>query len=110
MGRNKGYGFVWLVAGLGLGAAKRITDWVEDTINYILNYRYNQKKTTILTSNLSDTRGEEAELQAGVGKFHSVDTLTDRIGVRVRSRLYEMCEVVKIEANDFRQTVLDHSH
>ncbi len=89
--------------------ANRISDWVEDTITYILNHRYNEQKTTLLTSNLPDT-SEELQGRSPSGKYRIGDTLEDRIGKRVRSRLYEMCEVVKIDANDYRQTVLDHSH
>jgi DNA replication protein DnaC len=31
-------------------------------------------------------------------------TLEDRIGIRLRSRLYEMCNVVEIEGDDYRKT------
>ncbi len=31
------------------------------------------------------------------------DSLAERIGVRIRSRLYEMCRTVEIIALDFRQ-------
>ncbi len=89
--------------------ANRISDWVEDTITHILNHRYNERKTTLLTSNLPDTP-QEVQGRSPSGKYRIGDTLEDRIGKRVRSRLYEMCEVVKIDANDYRQTVLDHSH
>ena len=89
--------------------ANRISDWVEDTITYILNSRYNEKKATILTSNLPDSPDELLDPSPG-SKFGIVDTLTKRIGIRVRSRLYEMCQVVKITAKDFRQTVQSHSH
>ncbi len=88
--------------------ANRVSDWVEDTITYILNHRYNERKMTLLTSNLPDT-SEEVPGRSPSGKYRIGDTLEDRIGKRVRSRLYEMCEVVKIEANDYRQAVLDHS-
>lgn len=87
--------------------AERISDWVEDTVTYILNHRYSQKKATLLTSNLPDT-AEEAKDRSPGGKFRLADTLTERIGVRVRSRLYEMCDLIKIHANDFRQTVQVH--
>ena len=72
-----------------LGAAKP-TDWVRDTMTQIINKRYNEKKLTIFTSNYLDEarNGEE--------------TLTDRIGVRMRSRLHEMCKEVKIEGDDYR--------
>ena len=95
-----------LVAIDDLGA-ERISDWVEDTVTHILNHRYNQKKATLLTSNLPDA-SEEAKERSPSGKYRIADTLTDRIGLRVRSRLYEMCELVRIQADDFRQTVQVH--
>jgi DNA replication protein DnaC len=33
------------------------------------------------------------------------DTLGDRIGARMRSRLYEMCRTVEVSAPDFRREV-----
>ena len=38
-----------------LGAV-RSTEWVFDTVNYILNSRYNDNKTTIITTNFPDKR------------------------------------------------------
>ena len=38
------------------------------------------------------------------------DTLVDRIGVRLRSRIYEMCKVVEIQAKDYRQTFKQASY
>ncbi len=74
-----------------LGANKP-TEWVRDTIAHIINCRYNDKKLTIFTSNYLDSAGKPGE-----------ETLTDRIGVRLRSRLYEMCREVEIRGMDFRQ-------
>jgi DNA replication protein DnaC len=88
--------------------AERISDWVEDTVTYILNYRYTQKKITILTSNLPDT-AEEVKERSPSSKYAVGDTLDKRIGVRVRSRLYEMCKTVRIDADDFRQSVRQHN-
>ena len=82
--------------------ARRVSDWVEDTVTYILNHRYNQKKATLLTSNLPDS-DENVKERSPSGKYPVADTLTRRIGVRVRSRLYEMCESVTIHADDFRK-------
>ena len=36
-----------------LGAV-RTTEWVFDTVNYILNSRYNENRTTIITTNYPD--------------------------------------------------------
>ena len=33
------------------------------------------------------------------------DTLTDRVGQRIRSRLYEMCRTVELVAPDYRKEV-----
>src|SRR5215216_3021681 len=74
-----------------LGAVKP-TDWVRDTMMQIINTRYNDKKLTIFTTNYTDTRRAPAE-----------ETLEDRIGARLRSRLYEMCKTVIIEGEDYRR-------
>lgn len=81
--------------------AKRTTAWVEETVFYIINQRYNQKKLTIFTSNYLDTE-EEAD---GRDSFYKKDgdTLVDRIGVRLRSRLYEMCKIVAMWGDDYRK-------
>jgi DNA replication protein DnaC len=75
-----------------IGASKP-TDWVRDTMAHIINTRYNDRKLTIFTTNYMDERKSDKE-----------ETLEDRIGVRLRSRLFEMCRTVKIEGNDYRQT------
>jgi len=76
-----------------LGANKP-TAWVRDTVAYIINYRYNERKITIFTSNFLDNPATEGE-----------ETLTDRIDTRLRSRLYEMCHTIEIKGKDFRQEV-----
>lgn len=73
-----------------LGAAKP-TAWVQDTMTQIINMRYNQKRTTIFTTNYLD----EPSL--------SDETLTERVGERLRSRLYEMCKMVQITGRDYRK-------
>ena len=81
--------------------AKRTTAWVEEMVFYIINQRYNQKKLTILTSNYLDTE-EDGDGRAALYQKGG-DTLVDRIGVRLRSRLYEMCKVVEIWGDDYRK-------
>jgi DNA replication protein DnaC len=81
--------------------AKRTTAWVEDMVFYIINQRYNQKKLTIFTSNYPDTE-EEADGRDALYK-KGAETLVDRIGVRLRSRLYEMCKVVEMWGDDYRK-------
>jgi DNA replication protein DnaC len=74
-----------------LGASKP-TDWVRDTMMQIIGARYNERRLTIFTTNYLDTRRSPAE-----------ETLEDRVGARLRSRLYEMCKTVIIDGDDYRR-------
>ncbi len=86
-----------------LGAAKP-TDWVWDTVAHILNTRYNDRRTTIITTNYSNLAPLEGAAKEK-GKSVREETLGDRIGERMRSRLQEMCVVVEMQGEDFRQKV-----
>jgi len=85
-----------------LGASKP-TDWVWDTVAHILNTRYNDRRTTIITTNYANAGplGTESNARAAMRE----ETLGDRIGERMRSRLQEMCVVVEMQGEDFRQKV-----
>jgi DNA replication protein DnaC len=74
-----------------LGASKP-TDWVRDTMMQIINARYNDRKLTLFTTNYTDEHRALTD-----------ETLEDRIGVRLRSRLYEMCRTVLVEGDDYRR-------
>jgi DNA replication protein DnaC len=84
-----------------LGAAKP-TEWVWDTVSHILNTRYNDKRTTIITTNYKDLPPAGAEGEERAARSAREETLGDRIGERMRSRLHEMCRVVRVEGEDFR--------
>jgi DNA replication protein DnaC len=77
-----------------LGAVKP-TEWVWDTVSLILNTRYNHNRTTIITTNFEDKPPGACR----------EENLGDRIGERMRSRLHEMCRIVRMEGQDFRQTL-----
>jgi DNA replication protein DnaC len=85
-----------------LGAAKP-TDWVWDTVAHILNTRYNDRRTTIITTNYANLGPLGTE--TGPRGLMREETLGDRIGERMRSRLQEMCVVVEMQGEDFRQKV-----
>jgi DNA replication protein DnaC len=87
-----------------LGAA-RPTDWVWDTVALILNTRYNDKRTTLITTNYADQPPGGTSPANGAGRAMREETLGDRIGERMRSRLAEMCVVVEMRGEDFRRTV-----
>ena len=92
--------------------------WSWDTTSYILGSRYNEDRSTIITSNLPNrppsisfsepidrfanpTKQAQRDAQNAMTKH----TLADRIGERIWSRLQEMCVVVEMQGEDFRQKV-----
>lgn len=84
--------------------AQSSSSWVRDTVSYILNYRYNENMVTILTTNYLDSE-DRAESKAGIA-----DTLAERIGDRLRSRLFEMCKTIEMTGKDFRREVKQAQH
>jgi DNA replication protein DnaC len=91
-----------------LGAGKP-SPWALETIGHILNRRYNDKRVTLLTTNYPDdaeTPAVSARLPSGQTiSAAREETLTERIGQRVRSRLYEMCRIVHLDSADFRREI-----
>ena len=91
-----------------IGASKP-SDWVLETIGHILNKRYNEKRVTLLTTNYLDgPESPAALLQMPSGQSVAPmrdPVLADRLGARVRSRLYEMCRTVEIASADYRQEI-----
>ena len=88
-----------------LGAVKP-SEWVWDTVSLIINSRYNDKRTTIFTTNYPDRPAGSAEPENNLAKrVTREESLGDRIGERMRSRLHEMCRKVEMTGGDFRQRV-----
>jgi DNA replication protein DnaC len=67
-----------------LGAEKR-TEWVLEQLYSIINERWQEQRSVIVTTNLID-----------------VDELRDQIGPRTVSRLHEMCDLIPIMGRDRR--------
>ncbi len=75
--------------------AHRVTDWVEDTITSLITYRYNNNKPLIATTNLRDSEAGDPAVPSGIGGDVAARYyLSERIGSRARSRLFEMCRTV----------------
>jgi DNA replication protein DnaC len=70
---------------------EKTSEWVEETLNLIVNTRYNERRLTLFTSNydiLDDT---------------DPDSLQVRVGFRMYSRLHEMCEFLHLNGADYRE-------
>ena len=77
--------------------AHRTTDWVEDTINSIITYRCDNRKPLIATTNMPDPDAGSVTIQrSGLDKPEYRRTLAEQIGARARSRLFEMCTVIRM--------------
>jgi len=78
---------------------ERLTDWAYSEISLLLNKRYNANtgrgRLTVITTNYEN-------LGAGEGRGGR-ETLGDRIGARMWSRLQEMCRVVDMTGDDYRR-------
>ena len=67
----------------------RETEWADDVISLIISRRYNEKRSTIFTTNYFDDGTE--------------NDLSKKIGYRLRSRLYTMAYPVIIDGTDRRR-------
>ena len=90
----------------------RPTEWRWDTIRLILNTRYNDDATTIITTNFPDKpaatipdpdASRKPESSAMAEAAARKETLGDRITDRMLSRLHEMCHFRKMDGTDYRR-------
>ncbi len=82
--------------------AHRVTDWVEDTVTSIITYRCNNKKPLIATTNLPDPdiTGKIVDYTGASGVSVYKKTLSEAVGTRARSRLFEMCKVIRMPSTE----------
>ncbi len=72
--------------------AEKTSEWVEETMNLIVNTRYNERRLTLFTSNYENIPDDT-----------DPNALLFRIGHRMRSRLHEMCEFLQLDGADYRE-------
>jgi len=72
--------------------AEKTSEWVDETMNLIVNTRYNERRVTLFTSNYLDIPDDT-----------DPNSLLFRIGFRMRSRLHEMCEFIEMDGADYRE-------
>jgi DNA replication protein DnaC len=85
--------------------------WALETVAHILNTRYNDKRVSLVTTNFLDGDSTGASHRYSNSRSGAAtqtaaeDTLTDRVGARIRSRLYEMCRTIEMIAPDYRKEI-----
>ena len=82
------------------------TDWVKETLAYIINSRYNEKKVTLITTTLSprQSSGRDVRMPSG-DSVPDIDRSIAQLGPTLSSRLYEMCKLVEISSDDYRKGI-----
>ncbi|MDP1571801.1 MAG: ATP-binding protein [Vicinamibacterales bacterium] len=72
--------------------AEKTSEWVQETLGLVVNTRYSEGRPTIFTTNLED--GPDSG---------DPNSMVFRLGARIRSRLFEMCDWVHMEGIDARE-------
>ena len=93
----------------------RGTDWEMYVLDEILSRRYNAGRVTLFASNYtlgkdttlkSQLSGGSAQVRTRGPRFQDqmvAETLEERVGTRIFSRLHEMCELVEVVGEDYRR-------
>ena len=78
--------------------AERMTEWVGEQLFCIINARYNAKLQTIITGNYEPNEIiERLSITDRYGKI-----VDDMQGHRIMSRIYGMCERIRLDGRDYR--------
>ncbi len=98
---------VLVIDELGKG---RNTPWEQNILDVIISQRYNNQKTTLFTSNYTTNkkttlveRVRPKEAPGGEADREVSDTLQERVGSRIYSRLQEMCHFDELRGPDRRE-------
>ena len=96
-----------------LGEVGNNSEWVLDTTSYILNSRYNESRSTLVTTNRRNEASLSLSREDGQSQFQGdrdaraarrQTSLGDAITDRMFSRLQEMCVVLEMEGRDYRRS------
>jgi DNA replication protein DnaC len=82
--------------------ASRPTDWVFDTVELLISRLYNKSAAVIVTTNFPNLAPGAGQVQNEYARAVRPETLGDRIGARMWSRLQQMCAAVQIHGSDWR--------
>jgi DNA replication protein DnaC len=91
---------------LGKGLA---TEWQLGVLDELVSRRYNRGATIFFTTNFPFV-ARPVPSGARHRDVFGATTLADRIGPRVASRLEEMCDFLRIEADDYRTSTARGAH
>ncbi len=88
---------VLVIDELGKG---RSSEWELGVLDQLISKRYNASKPTLVTTNYVSPEYAPPDYSSAAA---GMPTLEERIGQRIASRLYEMCEFLYLEGKDHRK-------
>jgi DNA replication protein DnaC len=81
----------------------RKTEWQDSVIDEIISKRYNSGLTTLFTTNYPVDAPKITRDTSDIKRGATLETLGERVGARIQSRIHEMADFVQLEAPDFRK-------
>ncbi len=79
--------------------SERLSDWAKDILHYVITTRYNELRPIIITSNIS-IKAENLDEDV------IEESLEERLGKSIASRLTEMCKIIEMDGKDMRNTTI----
>lgn len=88
-------------------ASSNPSEWVKETLAHVINSRYNRKKVTLITTTLPfDSATPRRDVRTPSGELvPDVEKSLNQFGATLRSRLYEMCKLIRIDSDDYRKAI-----
>src|SRR5207249_9939223 len=88
------------------------SDWIRETLAYVINSRYNHRKVTLITTTLRlDEAPKRPEVRMPSGELvPDMEKSLKQFGATLRSRLYEMCKLVEMISDDYRKRISQQHH
>ncbi|MFQ5787262.1 MAG: ATP-binding protein [Thermodesulfobacteriota bacterium] len=74
----------------------RSNEWELNILDQLISKRYNASKMTLITTNYISKTEENSDIENN-------EILELRVGKRIASRLYELCEFIPLKGNDYRR-------
>ena len=86
-------------------AKGRNNEWEQTILDQFISSRYNAAdKVTLFTTNYSDQGRASTDTNARTMSFQK-QSLEEKVGDRIFSRLSQMCDFIKMEGEDYRTKI-----
>src|SRR3989304_2730323 len=92
---------VLVIDELGKG---RSSEWELNILDQLISKRYNASKITLITTNYVSEDNKQKKGSGHSSQNEDQETLENRVGSRIASRLREMCEFIPIEGDGQTKT------